>query len=215
MNTIEIKGLDLNLDIVDLDICHVRLPSSLGDYMEYNNEDEFENGDEESNDNDSEAKDKNGEAEDILDKVKVRNKLLSMVRRKSRVRLRAKREEDRDSETHMFRRIYVCLGALKIGFKAHGREMLGLDGTFMRGQYPRQLLTTVGVDAYNGIYPMAYGIVESESQHSWTWVLNCRGDDLDLYSNSNFTFIANRKKGLLSAIAKLFPVAKHSCLNYG
>ncbi|GJR71152.1 hypothetical protein Tco_0083517 [Tanacetum coccineum] len=40
-------------------------------YMEYNNEDEFENGDEESNDNDSEAKDKNGEAEDILDKVHI------------------------------------------------------------------------------------------------------------------------------------------------
>ncbi|GJS19818.1 hypothetical protein Tco_0448450 [Tanacetum coccineum] len=72
-------------------------------------------------------------------------------------------EEDPESPTRLFRRIYVCLGALKKGFREGGRELLGLDGAFMRGQYPRQMLTAVGVDANNGIYPVAYGIVESES----------------------------------------------------
>ncbi|GKE89430.1 putative transposase, mutator type, MULE transposase domain protein [Tanacetum coccineum] len=78
-------------------------------------------------------------------------------------------EEDHEKTTRMFRRIYVCLGALKGGFKESGRELLGLDGAFIRGQYPGQMLTTVGMDANNGIYPVAYGIMESENQYSCTW----------------------------------------------
>nr|GEU56534.1 hypothetical protein [Tanacetum cinerariifolium] len=65
-------------------------------------------------------------------------------------------EEDPETPTRMFKRIYVCLGALKRGFRERGRELLGLDGAFMRGQYPGQKLTEVGVDANNGIYPVAY-----------------------------------------------------------
>ena len=99
-----------------------------------------------------------------------------------------------DSPTRMFRRIYVCLGPLKEGFRAAGRDLIGLDGAFMKGQYPGQLLTAVGVDANNGIYPVAYGIVESESKQSWTWFLTCLGDDLGLQRNSHFTFITDRQK---------------------
>ncbi|GJW41367.1 mutator type transposase [Tanacetum coccineum] len=108
-----------------------------------------------------------------------------------------------------FKRIYVCLGALKDGFRASGRQLLGLDGAFMKGNYPGQLLTAVSVDANNGIYPVAYGIVESESKESWTWFLSCLGDDLNLEANSNFTFITDRQKGLLPALKDLFPAAEH------
>ncbi|GJT56504.1 receptor-like cytoplasmic kinase 176 [Tanacetum coccineum] len=117
-------------------------------------------------------------------------------------------EEDHKKPTRMFRRIYVCLGALKRDFKESGRELLGLDGAFMRGQYYGQMLTAVGVDANNGIYLVAYGIVESENQYSWTWFLTCLGNDFDLYTNSNFTFITDKQKGLVPTIAKLFPAAK-------
>nr|KAJ0207725.1 hypothetical protein LSAT_V11C500268550 [Lactuca sativa] len=37
--------------------------------------------------------------------------------------------------TRAFRRIYVCLGALKLGFKAGLRDFLGVDGTFLKGPY--------------------------------------------------------------------------------
>ncbi|GJY54171.1 hypothetical protein Tco_0445835 [Tanacetum coccineum] len=65
-------------------------------------------------------------------------------------------EEDPEKTTRMFRRIYVFLRALKRGFKEGGRELLGLDGAFMRGQYPGQMLTAVGLDANN--YLVAYGL---------------------------------------------------------
>nr|GEY21543.1 FAR1-related sequence 10 [Tanacetum cinerariifolium] len=88
-------------------------------------------------------------------------------------------------------------GALERGFKEGGRELLGLDDAFMRGQYPGQMLTAIGVDANNDIYPVAYGIVESKNQYSWTWFLICHAEDFDLFSNSKFTFIIDRQKGLL------------------
>lgn len=74
-------------------------------------------------------------------------------------------------ETRMFKRIYVCLESLKMGFKVGMKEFMGLDGAFMKGPYPRQILTTVGLDSNNGIYPLAYVMVESENTNSWTWFL--------------------------------------------
>ncbi|GJR27340.1 mutator type transposase [Tanacetum coccineum] len=41
-----------------------------------------------------------------------------------------------------------------------------LDGCFLSGPYPGQILTAVGVDPNNGIYPLAYAVVESESKDS-------------------------------------------------
>ncbi|GJW27030.1 mutator type transposase [Tanacetum coccineum] len=95
------------------------------------------------------------------------------------------------------------------GFKEGGRELLALDGAFMRGQYPGRMLTTVGVDANNGICLVAYGIVEPKNQYSWTWFLKCLADDFDLFTNSNFTFITDRQKGLVPTISKLFPSAEY------
>nr|GEV35793.1 hypothetical protein [Tanacetum cinerariifolium] len=43
----------------------------------------------------------------------------------------------------------------------------------------------------------------------YTWFLKFVGDDFDLYSNSNFTFITDMQKGLLPALKKLFPSAEH------
>ena len=100
------------------------------------------------------------------------------------------------SPTRQFRRIYVCLGPLKKGFKAGLREFLGLDGAFMKGPFPGQILSAVGVDSNNGTYPLAYAVVESENTSSWKWFLQCLAEDLDLYSNSNFTFISDRQKVL-------------------
>ncbi|KAJ9548454.1 hypothetical protein OSB04_020997 [Centaurea solstitialis] len=125
------------------------------------------------------------------------------------VKLEMEIEPNPKTSTRQFKRVYVCLGALKHGFKAMGRDLLGLDGSFMKVPFPGQLLTAVGVDSNNGIYPVAYAIVEAETLNSWTWFLELLGDDLDLAPNSNFTFISDRQKGILPAIAKVFPAAEH------
>ncbi|GJX45542.1 hypothetical protein Tco_0262218 [Tanacetum coccineum] len=103
--------------------------------------------------------------------------------------INVQQEPNPESLTRTFRRVYVCLGALKQVFRACGREILGLHGCFMSGPWPSQILTAVGVDANNGIYPVAYAIVEAESKAFWCWFLNLLGEDL--------------------AIASVFPSAEH------
>ncbi|GJT17207.1 hypothetical protein Tco_0875913 [Tanacetum coccineum] len=49
------------------------------------------------------------------------------------VRIDVQQEPNPESLTRTFRRVYVCLGALKQGFRTCGREILGLDGCFMLG----------------------------------------------------------------------------------
>nr|GEU87519.1 hypothetical protein [Tanacetum cinerariifolium] len=82
-----------------------------------------------------------------------------------------------------FKRIYVCLGPLKDGFRASRRELLGLNRAFMKGNYLGQMITDMSVDANNGIYLVEYGIIESGFKDSWTWFLSYLRDDLDLYAN--------------------------------
>ncbi|GKC96476.1 mutator type transposase [Tanacetum coccineum] len=73
------------------------------------------------------------------------------------------------------------------GFKEGLRDLLGLDGCFIKGQYPGQLLTAVGIDANHGIYPLAYAIVESENQHSWSWVFEMLREDMVWFPKCNGT----------------------------
>nr|GEV44356.1 hypothetical protein [Tanacetum cinerariifolium] len=83
---------------------------------------------------------------------------------------------------------------IELGFKACLRDILGLDGAFMKGPFPGKVLTAVSVDGNNGIYPLAYAIVEAETTNSWTWFLECLGSDLELGMMSNFTFVTDRQK---------------------
>ncbi|XP_052622279.1 uncharacterized protein LOC111888944 [Lactuca sativa] len=117
--------------------------------------------------------------------------------------------------TRTFRRIYVCLGALKLGFKTGLRDFLGVDGTFLKGPYPGHVLTVVGLDSNNGIYHVTYAVVKAETTSSWTCFMKLLGEDLELGANSNFTFISDRQKGIIPAVAKVFPNAEHGfCLRH-
>nr|KAJ0212945.1 hypothetical protein LSAT_V11C400228200 [Lactuca sativa] len=125
------------------------------------------------------------------------------------VKIEVESEPNPASETRTFKRIYIFLGPLKKGFLAGKRDYLGLDGTFMKGPYPRMILTA-GLDGNNCTYPLPYAVVEAKNINSWTWFLRCLGDDIDLQANYNFTFISDRQKvSLLQAIGTLYPCAEH------
>ncbi|GJW99210.1 hypothetical protein Tco_0181018, partial [Tanacetum coccineum] len=71
-------------------------------------------------------------------------------------------DTDPSLHTRVFKRIYVCLGALREGFGACRREVAGLYGAFMKGTFQGQVLAAVGLDPNNEIYPLAYTLVEAE-----------------------------------------------------
>ena len=68
----------------------------------------------------------------------------------------------------LFQRMYVCLQACKEGFMAGCRPILGVDGAHLKGEFPDILLTTVGKDENNNIFPVAWAVVKTENKETWT-----------------------------------------------
>lgn len=93
-----------------------------------------------------------------------------------------------------FLRFYLCLGPLKKAFTQHCRKIVGLDGCHLRGPFGGILLAVVGVDANDGMYPVAWAVVESETTESWTWFLQFLCQDIKILIDKEWTFISDRQK---------------------
>ncbi|KAK5839088.1 hypothetical protein PVK06_007848 [Gossypium arboreum] len=65
-----------------------------------------------------------------------------------------------------FKRFYVFLDGLKRGWKAGCRPFIGLDGCFLKDPCKSEFLTTVGRDANNQMFPIAWAVVEVECTDS-------------------------------------------------
>ncbi|KAL0405520.1 UNVERIFIED_CONTAM: hypothetical protein Slati_3865900, partial [Sesamum latifolium] len=72
-----------------------------------------------------------------------------------------------------------------------------------------QLLTTVGVDPNNAMYPIAYAILENETKDSWVWFLSLLQSDLELDEEYAWTCTSDKQKGLISAFESLFSNAEN------
>ena len=76
-----------------------------------------------------------------------------------------------------FERMYFCLSPLKEGFKAGCRKFVCLDGCFLKGAFKGQLLAAIGSNGNNGIYPIAWAVVEVENTSNWTWFVRLLKED--------------------------------------
>lgn len=70
-------------------------------------------------------------------------------------------------EEMRLKRMYICLAPLKEGFLDRCRTVIGLDGYHFRGPLGGILLTVVGTDPNNGMYPKVWAQVEAENNDNW------------------------------------------------
>ncbi|XP_057529474.1 uncharacterized protein LOC130808054 [Amaranthus tricolor] len=122
-----------------------------------------------------------------------------------------------DTPPPLFQRMYICLPACKEGFVAGCRPIIGVDGAHLKGPFPGVLLTAVGKDGNNNIFPVAWAVVETKNVETWTWFLNLLVEDLKSVSPSSscveagcedFTFMSDRQKGLIEALNSVIPEAE-------
>lgn len=104
----------------------------------------------------------------------------------------------------VFKRIYICLGPLKEGFK-HYRPVIGVDETHLKSTNGGVLLTAVGIDSNNNMFPLAYVVVENETKESWTWFLEHLKEDVEIVNESGWIFISDKQKGLIAAFEDVVP----------
>ncbi|KAK4397703.1 hypothetical protein Sango_1245800 [Sesamum angolense] len=122
---------------------------------------------------------------------------------------------DRCLNPPVLQRMYVCFGGLKEGFLDGCRPFIGLDGCFLKGMHKGQLLSAIGRDGNDNIYPIAMAYVEIEKHDSWEWFLNLLLRDIGSHDERGWAFISDRQKGLIEAVTQLAPRAEHRfCLRH-
>ncbi|KAL8527800.1 hypothetical protein ACS0TY_005578 [Phlomoides rotata] len=104
---------------------------------------------------------------------------------------------------------FIGFSALKHGFLARCRPLLGLDGCFLKTFLGGTLLTTVAKDGNNQMYPIFWDVAAIENEEYWTWFIRILLEELNISDGMGFTFISDQQKGLGNAIANLAPLAEH------
>ena len=82
-----------------------------------------------------------------------------------------------------------------------------MDGTFLSNKFKGTLLLAAVMDGDNHIFPLSFGIVDSENDASWLWFFehlrNAIGDREDL------VIISDRNSSIPKAVEKVYQSAHH------
>lgn len=99
-----------------------------------------------------------------------------------------------------FSHLYISLDARKRGFLKGCRPLICLDGCHIKTKFGGILLTAVGIDPNDCIFPVAMAVVEVESLLTWKWFLETLKDDLGIDNTYPWTIMTNKQKGLIPAV---------------
>ncbi|CAI9273481.1 unnamed protein product [Lactuca saligna] len=87
--------------------------------------------------------------------------------------------------------------------------MVGIDGSFLKGQCKGQLLTTIGWDPNNQVFPIAWVVVDIENKFNWKWFPQLLEVDLGMDRGRGIYVISDKHKGLLEATKEVLPYVEH------
>ncbi|XP_058756746.1 uncharacterized protein LOC131629959 [Vicia villosa] len=106
-----------------------------------------------------------------------------------------------------FGRFYFCLDGCKKGFTNGCRPFIGVDGYHLKKQYGGQLLIAVARDPNDQYYPLAFGVVETETKERWRWFMQLLMEDIG--SERKYVFISDQQKGIVSVFEEMFEQIEH------
>ncbi|XP_048624121.1 uncharacterized protein LOC106383428 [Brassica napus] len=109
-----------------------------------------------------------------------------------------------------FHSMYICFDKIRVAWKEYCRPVIGLDGTFLKHSSLQGLiLTAIGRDPNNQIYPIAWAVVDSESNDNWQWFIHRLKIDLGLGEGDLVTIISDQHRGLIHGVTVELPRAEH------
>ena len=116
-------------------------------------------------------------------------------------------------EKECFRRAFVSFKACWKGFLDGCRPYLAVDATALNGRFRGQLVAACAIDAHNWLFPVAYGVLEIESEESWKWFLENLRQVIGF--PHGLVIHTDACKGLETAVEKVFPGVEHrECMRH-
>ncbi|KAJ8767921.1 hypothetical protein K2173_020861 [Erythroxylum novogranatense] len=110
-----------------------------------------------------------------------------------------------------FHRLFVSFHGSIRGFEQGCRPLIFLDSTPLNSKYQGTLLTATTADADDCIFPVAFAVVDTESDDNWHWFLAELKSAISV--SHQITFVADFQNGLKNALAEVFENCYHSyCL---
>ncbi|KAL5565011.1 hypothetical protein UlMin_028175 [Ulmus minor] len=105
-----------------------------------------------------------------------------------------------------FKYFFLAFGASVKGFN-YMRKVIGIDGKFLKGSYKGILLVATTQDDNSKCYSIAWGIVDSENEDSWTWFLTRLKEVIG--DTNELVFILDRAQSIKNVISTVFNNAQH------
>nr|XP_043621620.1 uncharacterized protein LOC122593291 [Erigeron canadensis] len=117
-----------------------------------------------------------------------------------------------DGDKKRFLRFF-SLAACSKGFLVGCRPYISLDACHLKGKFNVVLAAATGIDGNNSIFPIAYGVLESENTKSWTWFLESLKKAIG--TPNGLVISSDMQKGLEGAIIRVYPNVEHKeCIRH-
>ncbi|KAG7559290.1 Transposase MuDR plant [Arabidopsis thaliana x Arabidopsis arenosa] len=102
-----------------------------------------------------------------------------------------------------FKYLFFALAASINGLKFM-RKVIVIDGVHLRGNYGGCVITASAQDGNFQIFPVAFGIVDSENDRAWEWFLTMLRQILP--NDPTVTFVSDMHSSIYSSLRKVFPL---------
>ena len=100
-----------------------------------------------------------------------------------------------------FKFFFMALGVSIRGF-ACMRRVISLDGTFLKSKCKGTLLVATCQDSNYNSYPIAWGVIDSERDESWSWFLTQLKDVIG--EPDGLVFISDRHPSIQKGVVAIF-----------
>ncbi|XP_022135945.1 protein FAR-RED ELONGATED HYPOCOTYL 3-like [Momordica charantia] len=112
-----------------------------------------------------------------------------------------------------FQYAFMTLGCFIRGFRSCIHSVLVIDDAHLKGKYRGVILIASSVDGNNQIYPVAFGIVDRETDNSWTWFLEQM--KMSIGEVDGLVFVSDRHQTINNVVATVFPNVEHvTCMHH-
>ncbi|PHU08519.1 hypothetical protein BC332_20379 [Capsicum chinense] len=117
-------------------------------------------------------------------------------------------------EDSSFHRLFISFHASISGFRQGCRPLLFLDSTVLYAKYQGTLLAAVGVDGNDGVFPLAFAVVDEETNDNWHWFLSELKSAVPM--SCPITFVCDFQRGISESLHDIFNEECHHgyCLRY-